>query len=182
MGLSFLGHGMRRLLLVVGLLLGAGSASAISPVENDPRPEGFDAQQATYFGTEFLSVIRKDTAYPHAGLVHVKWDVYFPDPSSSQTPGVRVDYIRYNAVINCSSKGAWRADSWAGYAEGKASPVIQGKDAEDAWRANAEGSPGFATWEGICRDRFDETEMSFPKGMHPDQVLKHYRQNLLSGG
>jgi len=159
----------------VGLVLAGlmGAASAQHPPET--------AQQATYFGSDFMSVVNKDTAYPHAGLVHVKLDVYFFDPSSLYTPQARVDYIRYDAVVDCSKKGAWTATSWAAYREGASQPVLKGADREGAWRADAEGSPGLANWNGICRDQFDENDITFPRSMGPNEVLKNYRQNIRYG-
>lgn len=136
------------------------------------------AQKATYFGSDFMSVVNQDTAYPHAGLVKVKLDVYFYDPSSLYTQGTRVDYIRYNAVVDCSKKGAWTAESWAAYREGIAKPVLTGADREGQWRSDAEGSPGLANWNGICRDQFDEYDVTFPRSMPSSEVLKKYRWNV----
>ncbi len=139
------------------------------------------AQRVTYFGSDFMSVVQQATAYPHAGLTHVKLDVYFFDPSSLYTPGTRVDYIRYNAVIDCSNEGGWVAKSWAAYREGQSKPVLTGKDKEGQWRGDAEGSPGYANWRGICRDVYDEYDVSFPRTMPATEVLKNYRQNIRSG-
>ena len=158
--------------VMVGMALAlSGTAFAQQPPET--------AQQASYLGSDFMAVVNKDTAYPHAGLVKVKLDVYFFDPSSLWTPGTRVDYIRYNAVVDCSRKGAWTSPSWAAYREGTAAPVLTGSDREGSWRGDAEGSFGLANWNAICRDEYDSNDVTFPRSMPAAEVLKNYRRIVM---
>lgn len=157
---------MSGMMLGMALVVG-GAAQAQQPVDT--------AQQASYFGSDFMAVVNKDTAYPHAGLTRVKLDVYFFDPSSLWTPGTRVDYIRYDAVVDCSHKGAWTSPSWAGYREGSSKPVLTGADREGTWRSDAEGSFGLANWNAICRDEYDSNDVTFPRSLSAAEVLKKYR-------
>ena len=161
---------MSRCLLALSLVF-----LPVLPVKAQNQP-----LRATHLDSVFMSLVDVDSqAGPIEGIRSASAHVFMAHPEEGLFGQSSVDYLNVQAQYDCRVPGRWRMKSMSLYSLERSSKPIETVSGEGLdWKMASTQTPSWATWEAVCRQKFDETEVSFDQTSSPLEILRRYRQLL----
>ena len=102
--------------------------------------------------------------------------IYHQTAQTGATP-IPVDYTVAAGEYDCAQEGRWRLLRAAGFALGKAAPVVDETDMNARWETAPQNTYGRQVWDGVCHGLPESTRTPNKQvtASDRDQMLLKYR-------